>query len=165
MKWILPAALLFAALLFLAYFLPHSKVSTASSSLSVSDSSSETSSPSVSSPTTSSNSTPARVNIPVVMYDNNNHAERDYADAVEWLRQGAEAGNVDAQINLGNLYASGSGVPQTPTEAYYWLFLATRHGHHVDAEETRDRVAKQLDAGQRAEAERRAAAFTPKISK
>lgn len=49
--------------------------------------------------------------------------------AVWWYRQAARCGHVIAQLNLGDLYATGVGVERDPLEAYVWLGLAARAGN------------------------------------
>ena len=46
-------------------------------------------------------------------------------ESIEELSARAEAGDADAQYNLGASYASGSGVPQDYTEAVRWYRLAS----------------------------------------
>jgi TPR repeat protein len=53
---------------------------------------------------------------------------RDYATALQLLRPLAENGNPDAQINLGNMYFDGNGVPQDNTESVKWYLLAANQG-------------------------------------
>ena len=57
----------------------------------------------------------------------------DKAEAVKWYRLAAEQGNVDAQYNLGDMYARGDGVPEDDAAAVKWLRLAAEQGH-ADAE-------------------------------
>jgi TPR repeat protein len=52
----------------------------------------------------------------------------DYAAALRLLRPLAENGNPDAQINLGNMYFDGNGVPQDNAESVKWYLLAADHG-------------------------------------
>jgi TPR repeat protein len=49
------------------------------------------------------------------------------------LRPLAENGNLDAQINLANMYFDGSGVPQDYKESVKWYRLAADRGS-VDAQ-------------------------------
>ncbi len=49
------------------------------------------------------------------------------------LRPLAEKGNPDAQINLGNMYFDGNGVPQDNAESVKWYLLAADQGS-VDAQ-------------------------------
>ena len=45
------------------------------------------------------------------------------------VRRFPEQGNVDAQLNLGDIYARGDGVPDTLVEVVKWLRLATEQEH------------------------------------
>ncbi len=115
---------------------------------------------------TTGNSLKAAVSeVPIVMYDNGPHGQRDYAEAVEWLRHGAENGDADSQSNLGRLYATGNGVPEDKLEAYYWISLAL-HRSHDDADlQARDTLGKALTPEQKSVVERRIAQFLPKSAK
>ena len=53
----------------------------------------------------------------------------DDAEAIKWYRLAAEQGNVDAQYDLGFMYAFGPGVPQDDAEAVKWYRLAAEQGH------------------------------------
>ena len=52
---------------------------------------------------------------------------------MKWLRKAAEQGHVNAQHNLGSMYAEGTGVPQGHVEAVRWYREAAEQGH-VDAQ-------------------------------
>ena len=45
---------------------------------------------------------------------------QDYAKALEWYEKAAAAGNADAMVNLGALYANGQGVTQDYAKALDW---------------------------------------------
>ena len=45
------------------------------------------------------------------------------------VRRFPEQGNVDAQLNLGDIYARGDGVPENLAEAVKWLRRAAEQGH------------------------------------
>jgi len=53
----------------------------------------------------------------------------DYAGAVAQWRPLAEAGNADAQFNLGQAYKLGRGVPVNAATAQSWYQKAARQGH------------------------------------
>jgi TPR repeat protein len=53
----------------------------------------------------------------------------DYAGAVAQWRPLAEAGNADAQFNLGQAYKLGRGVPANAATAHSWYQKAARQGH------------------------------------
>ena len=50
------------------------------------------------------------------------------SDPVERLRGRAEKGDTDAQVDLGNLYFEGKGIPQDYAEAVRWYRLAVEQG-------------------------------------
>ena len=52
----------------------------------------------------------------------------DYATALQLLRPLAEQGDPAAQINLGNMYFDGNGVPQNNAEAVKYYLLAADQG-------------------------------------
>src|SRR6266704_1974029 len=52
----------------------------------------------------------------------------DYATALQLLRPLAEKGDPAAQINLGNMYFDGNGVPQDNGESVKWYLLAAGQG-------------------------------------
>ena len=54
--------------------------------------------------------------------------ERTQDDSIEALRTRAEAGDADAQDNLGLRYVNGRGVPQDDAEAVRWYRLAADQG-------------------------------------
>ncbi len=53
---------------------------------------------------------------------------RDYATAVREWRPLAKQGVAEAQINLGNMYRKGRGVPQDDAEAVRWYRKAAEQG-------------------------------------
>ena len=53
----------------------------------------------------------------------------DYATAFEKLTQAAEAGDTQAQFNLGVMYGDGLGVPQDDQQAASWFRKAAEAGH------------------------------------
>jgi hypothetical protein len=53
----------------------------------------------------------------------------DYATALKEWQPLAEAGNADAQYNLGLMYYNGRGVPQDHREAVKWYRLAAEQGY------------------------------------
>lgn len=54
---------------------------------------------------------------------------RDMAQAAEWFRQSAAAGNAEGQFNLGLLYVSGQGVEKDYSKAAEWFRRAAEQGH------------------------------------
>ena len=78
-------------------------------------------------------------------------------DTLEALRTRANAGDADAQANLGLMYAFGQGVPQDDVEAYKWLNLAATYADAEQRErfaEGRDTAAERLTPKQLAEGQK-----------
>jgi cell division septation protein DedD len=77
-------------------------------------------------------------------------------EGINLLKQAAEAGEPEAQLRLGVLYAKGEGVPQSDTEAYKWLSLAARGAtpgvSRIMAETNQSIVSQRMTPEQRAEA-------------
>ena len=57
------------------------------------------------------------------------YAEDKFAEAVRWYRLAAEAGDAEAQFDLGFMYDTGRGVPQDDAEAVRWYRLAADQGY------------------------------------
>jgi hypothetical protein len=55
-------------------------------------------------------------------------AQGNSSESIEELRTRAEAGDVDAQYNLGVMYVNDRGVPQDDTEAVAWYRKAAEQG-------------------------------------
>ena len=55
--------------------------------------------------------------------------EKDYAKALPLLRQAAEAGNADAMVDLGRMYARGLGIEENDTQAVSWFRKAAEQNH------------------------------------
>jgi TPR repeat protein len=53
---------------------------------------------------------------------------KSYTEALPWLKTAAEQGNVDAQNDLGVVYANGLGVPKSRTNAIAWYLRAYKQG-------------------------------------
>ena len=53
------------------------------------------------------------------------------AQDYEATRHAAEQGDADAQFNLGDMYATGEGVPQDDAEAAQWYRLAVEQGDAI----------------------------------
>lgn len=79
------------------------------------------------------------------------------AEGVSLLKEAAEAGEPEAQSRLGVLYAKGEGVPQSDTEAYKWLSLASRGASpgvsRIMAQTNQSVVGQRMTPAQRATAE------------
>lgn len=52
----------------------------------------------------------------------------DYTEALFWLRKASEAGDSDAQVDLGRMYEKGDGVPQSYADAATWYGMAAEQG-------------------------------------
>lgn len=86
---------------------------------------------------------------------------KDFENARYWYRRSARQGFGIAQNNLAVLYHAGSGVPTNLIEAYKWYSLAASQ----DIENSIDMIpelTKDMTRAQIAEAQRRAAEFSPK---
>lgn len=55
----------------------------------------------------------------------------DYAAALPWIRQAADAGHAQAQFALGSMYSFGQGVSESKTEARGWFEKAAAQNHPV----------------------------------
>jgi len=84
----------------------------------------------------------------------------DLTAAAGWFERAARQGHAGAQANLARCYQKGEGKPKDPEAAYTWSLIAMSNGAPL-AQRVRDAVAKDLTPGQIAEAQRRAAGFTP----
>lgn len=77
-----------------------------------------------------------------------------------WLTKAAEAGVVDSQYNLGQLYETGEGgVRIDPVDAYKWYLIASRAGD-TDARDAVDRLRAVLSVADRGKARADADRFT-----
>ena len=61
-------------------------------------------------------------------------SNKNYTEAVKWIRKAAEQGIADAQFALGACYQSGTGVTQNIAEAKKWYQKAADQGNE-DAKE------------------------------
>lgn len=59
--------------------------------------------------------------------------ERKFAEAARCLLKAAALGHSSSQLNLGNFYASGTGVRKNLTKAAYWYMAAHRRGNPTAA--------------------------------
>ena len=90
----------------------------------------------------------------------------DFAEAARWYRKSADQGNFYAQASLGILYHSGKGVPRDDIQSEMWLSVAAQRSIPGDREtivEMKDSVAAHLTRQQKAEAERLAREWKPKL--
>jgi TPR repeat protein len=93
--------------------------------------------------------------------------QHDDEQAAMWFRKAAEQGDAEAQHDLGGAYEYGHGVPKNLVLAYMWESLASTSKFNVGlaAGWARDRLAKQMTAGQVAEAQRMASEWKPTKSR
>ena len=54
--------------------------------------------------------------------------ERNYSEAYKWFKKSASQKYVDAQFEIGNLYANGNGVKQSDKDAISWYEKAAEQG-------------------------------------
>ncbi len=87
----------------------------------------------------------------------------DEAASIRWFRASAEGGYPKAQAKLARRHAKGRGVERDPLAAYVWTALAARGGHEGAGAALAERAAG-LDAGQKAAADARIAAFRPRAA-
>jgi len=72
-----------------------------------------------------------------------------------WYEKAAAQGHIDAQLNLGNMYRKGQGVPQDDVEAYKWTSIAGGNGD-AGAKRNLELLEKKMTPERIAEAQRRA---------
>lgn len=100
-----------------------------------------------------------------LMYFRGRGVEGDDEEAAVWYRRAADQGYPPAQAGLGFLYEYGSGVEMDLVEAYKWVELATAGALEEFSRRLyagkRSELGERLTPEQIAEAERRAAAWTP----
>ena len=72
----------------------------------------------------------------------------DLTEAARWYRRAADLGEPIAQLNLGEMYLLGLGVPRDPVRAHLFLTLATRQGR-AWARDRLGALARAMTAGQR----------------
>lgn len=82
---------------------------------------------------------------------------------LEQLRNAAQAGNVEAQLELGELYEFGFTMPQNAVPAYAWYSIAADRGN-AKAAQRRDLLKSKMSSAELAEGERQRAALSPTIS-
>jgi TPR repeat protein len=70
---------------------------------------------------------------------------------VYWNTNAAKQGLVDAQYNLGVMYANGSGTPKNKVLAYVWWNIAAAQGSK-NAANNRNLIEKDMAPNQIAEA-------------
>lgn len=63
------------------------------------------------------------------MYYDGRGVKQNISTAFELFKSSAEAGDIDAQYQLGKMYQSGQGVQRSHAQAVEWFQRAARHGH------------------------------------
>jgi len=81
-------------------------------------------------------------------------------EALFWFRKAAAQRDALAFAKLGRMYEQGREVPRNLVQAHMWYNLSAAHGEKR-AVEIRDALAKQMDPGQVAEAQRLAVEWMP----
>lgn len=84
--------------------------------------------------------------------------KKDTAEAFEWSMRASRGGHAPAQYLLGTFYEQGIGLKANLPEAYFWYSLASRRGE-ADAKRAMSRLDKRVTAPQKAEIEKRVAAW------
>ena len=95
------------------------------------------------------------------MYRKGRGVPLNETEAVKWYRRAAEQGFPEAMTNLGYMYDEGRGVEQDLVESYKWFLLAAERGREGADGHLEVLKNEFLTPEQVAEAERRAAAWTP----
>ena len=100
------------------------------------------------------------------MYLDGKGLQQDYAEALKWLRRGAEQGYASAQFILGSMYRDGNGVAQHYMDAYFWFNLAATYAESRDDRtkfaSQRQKVAGLMTAQQIARAQELSSQWRPK---
>ncbi len=80
-------------------------------------------------------------------------APSDDKEAFAFQRARALKGDQEARFQLGEMYAQGKGVVQSPNQAYLWYGLAARSGHSA-ARARQAQVGERLQPAERRQADR-----------
>lgn len=96
------------------------------------------------------------------MMNDGDKIKKDLTKAAKWYQRAAEQGHTNAQINLGALYATGSGVPKNRIMAYAWTYLAASNGSAM-AQRNCDYAVTRMTPGEIAIARQLAAELQQKI--
>lgn len=91
------------------------------------------------------------------LYEQGTGVPLDPGEAARLYRSAAEKGHRVAQLNLGEMLATGRGVKRDRVEAYIWLALAAEQGS-LWASQRLDTLARNMTVTQRLIAEKRLAA-------
>ena len=63
------------------------------------------------------------------MYYNGDGIDRDYSEAIKWIRTAALQGHIQAQVKLAFMYGYGLGVLEDDTKAATWYSIAAEQGN------------------------------------
>ncbi|MCB8823139.1 tetratricopeptide repeat protein [Microvirga rosea] len=89
--------------------------------------------------------------------------------ALEWFRKAADRGYAAAQYNLGLMYLQGRSMPKDAPQAYFWFRFAILHATDSQIREIAEpylaQAAVAMTPAQIAEAQRKAAAWTPALAR
>lgn len=71
---------------------------------------------------------------------------QDYSEALHWFRKAAEHGHMGAQLQLGQMYATGQGTAANKIMAHMWLNLAATGAYETSkmARSARDNLSKKM---------------------
>ena len=97
------------------------------------------------------------------MFENGNGVAKDDVEALKWYQKAAAQGEAVAQYNLGARYEAGHGVPKDEVESYKWYLLAGAQGN-VTAKKNSSALERLLKPEQRAEGQRLAREFKPRVA-
>jgi TPR repeat protein len=88
------------------------------------------------------------------LYDQGEGVPRNPAMAATWYRRSAERGDSVGQLNLGDMYSRGAGLPLDRVRAYFWLSLAAAQGNAWSADKKLE-LARTMTAAEIAAAQSR----------
>ena len=87
-----------------------------------------------------------------MIYERGMGVPKDLAAALDWYRQSATNGCVEAAVVLGHYYSDGLEVKQDHAEAFVWYSVAATQGNRL-AETFRNSARRKLTPQQLGEAE------------
>jgi TPR repeat protein len=105
------------------------------------------------------------------LYEKGVGVAKDAEQALAWMKRSAEGGYVVAEFSIGDMYASGKGLPKDPVLGYMWLDLASKHATQTDivdatvgafARAGRDLWAAEMTPEQIADAKQRVSEWKPR---
>lgn len=99
----------------------------------------------------------------VLLNNGEKDLSRDYKKSAYWYEKSAEQGYAPAQLNLGAMYALGTGVKKDIAKAYAWTYLAARQQSKT-AQKNCTAAAQEMTAQQLATAKKMAAELQNRIT-